>query len=85
VGTSLNLYSLVNGAGRAGTTANVVTQFANVLGAGFFQLNGGDLTWNVPANGTPVPLPAAAWLFTSGLAGLGLFGRRRGSGVAAAA
>jgi hypothetical protein len=85
VGSNLNLYSLVAGAGRGATVPNVVTIFANVLGNGFFQLNGGTLTWNVPDSGTPVPLPAAAWLLTSGLAGLGLFGRRRGSVVAAAA
>jgi hypothetical protein len=45
----------------------------------------GDIKWNgqdvfltdaAPAP-APVPLPAAAWLLLSGLAGLGLFGRKR--------
>jgi hypothetical protein len=32
---------------------------------------------------TPVPVPAAVWLFGSALAGLGLFGKRRSSRTSA--
>ena len=56
----------------------VVTPFANSQGNGFWFLSsGGDLTWNVLAAPSAVPLPAAIWLLASGLAGLGAIGRRR--------
>lgn len=73
VGTALDFFNLVKGSQR-GTVA--LTQYANSQGAGFWFLSSaGDLTYNVVAS--TVPLPAAVWLFVSGLAGLGAIGRRR--------
>ena len=79
IGSSLNFYDLT------GTSRGVYTEseYANALGAGFFSLSStGELTWNVPEAVSAVPLPAAAWLFASGLLGLGLIGRRRGGASA---
>lgn len=76
LGTSLSFYLL---------TADNTDPFAPVTSD--TKYNGkwsvstaGDLTYNVSS----VPLPAAAWLLLSGLAGLGAIGRRR-NGVAVAA
>jgi len=76
VGTSMSFYLL---------TADLSDPFAAVTSAqkytGTWSLStAGDLTYNVSS----VPLPAAAWLLLSGLAGLGAIGRRR-NGVAVAA
>lgn len=39
-----------------------------------------DFAFDVAASSSPVPLPAAAWLLASGLAGLSFLGRRRSGG-----
>ncbi len=45
---------------------------------GYFYLSSaGDLTYNVPVAGAPVPVPAAVWLLGSGLLGLAGISRRR--------
>lgn len=73
VGTAIGFYNIA-GSGRTFTSS----QYANATGAGFWFLsNSGDLTYNVPTAAAPVPLPAAAWLLISGIAGLGTVGRRR--------
>jgi hypothetical protein len=75
VGTALSFFNTLKGSRGAVTN----TQYANSAGNGFWFLSAtGDLSWNVPGSaGPPVPVPAAVWLFMSGLAGLGAIGRRR--------
>jgi hypothetical protein len=73
INTALNFWNSTGG--RSGSTN---TQYTNANGAGFWFLSSsGDLTWNVPIATSAVPLPAALWLFASGLAGLGAISRRR--------
>jgi hypothetical protein len=80
VGTALDFFNLVPGAARSTVK---LTQYANTQGAGFWFLSStGDLTYNVAAATSPVPLPAAVWLLVSGLAGLGAIGRRRNAAAA---
>lgn len=85
VGTALNFYNaFITTVGRTGTSN--ITEYANASGAGFWFLSSaGDLTWNVPLALSAVPLPAAFWLFASGIAGLGAIARRRRQGLAGAA
>jgi hypothetical protein len=81
VGTALDFFNLVPNTAKRGTVT--LTQYANAQGAGFWFLSStGDLTYNVPASTSPVPLPAAVWLLVSGLAGLGAIGRRRNAPAA---
>jgi hypothetical protein len=74
-GTALAFYYVTTPAGRpaSGTAASIV-QYAGASGAGQWLLSQtGALTYSVPA----IPLPAAAWLLLSGLAGFGVISRRR--------
>lgn len=77
VNTALSFWNaFLTTSGR--TTTETIQQYSNSTGAGFWFLSStGDLTWNVPVAASAVPLPAAVWLFASGLAGLGAISRRR--------
>lgn len=71
--TALGFYSLK----RSGTLAGdplISAQYANSAGLAQWLLSSdGTLTYSV----APVPLPAALWLLLSGLAGVGVVGRRK--------
>lgn len=84
VGSAASFYDyVVNTATRPATLTT--TEYGNAQGAGFWLLSStGDLTWNLIATPSTVPLPPAVWLFASGLIGLGLIGRRRQTGLGAA-
>ena len=78
--------------GRIGTTYFLLgTNFNGVApAAGFLELfywdsNNGDNAGSISADVSAVPLPAAAWLLLSGLAGVAVVGRRRRGGGAEAA
>lgn len=73
VGQALGFYFLTRSAATASTPLNSL-QYANAAGPAQWLLSSnGALTYSV----APVPLPAAAWLLLSGLAGLGVVGRRK--------
>lgn len=83
VGTAAGFYSYVTNAISGATTQTNYTYNGQ---QGFWFLSStGDLTWNVVAAVSSVPLPPAVWLFASGLIGLGLIGRRRQTGLGGAA
>jgi hypothetical protein len=79
VGGSLDFYQ-VTGTGSS-LTKQTPVQFTNpsTSAAAVWTLSAtGDLTYTVPGSGPPpVPLPAAVWLFGSGLLGLAGIGRRK--------
>jgi hypothetical protein len=59
-------------------TASTRTVYQNSTGLGQWTLNSeGDLVYTIAGAAATVPLPAAAWLFGSGLLGLFGIGRRR--------
>lgn len=59
------------------TTLAVTTQYKNSANiAQWLLTSGGNLTYSLAAANV-VPLPAAVWLLMSGLAGVGVIGRRR--------
>lgn len=83
VSNAVPFYELLTAKG--GTTTAIQTP---VTFAGLFSINlaTDTLTYTVPGSGTsPVPLPAGVWLLLSGLAGMGVFGRRRNDAVGTAA
>jgi len=82
VGTAANFYNYVVTGRPASLTTNEEGYQGN---PGFWFLSStGDLTWNLVATASTVPLPPAVWLFASGLIGLGLIGRRRQTGFGSA-
>jgi hypothetical protein len=84
LGDSMYFY-LISGKSGGGTTGAQVDLYQNTSGAGLFKLAlDGTLTWDQVGEVSAVPLPAAAWLLLSGLAGFGVVGRRRSTDSAAA-
>jgi hypothetical protein len=79
LGTSMSFY-LLTGNGYV-SNPFALTASATAYAGVWSVSTAGDLTYTVPS---AVPLPAAAWLLLSGLAGLGAIGRRRNSTLAAA-
>jgi len=79
VGTALGFYSIVGGTPAANAqTPAIVSRFENANGLGTWLLSeAGQLTYTIAGATTVVPLPAAAWLLLSGLAGFGVISRRR--------
>ncbi|SEM37812.1 VPLPA-CTERM protein sorting domain-containing protein [Syntrophus gentianae] len=69
--------SLIDNLNAAGTTANYYFSYTGYSGFTFGSAEGGQPAYLsiTTASNTPVPLPAAAWIFGSGL--LGLFQIRR--------
>jgi hypothetical protein len=74
LGTNLNYYYALNaGADDSAQDAPTVTQFAGVWNLS----SSGTLTWTPNQTGPTTPLPAAVWMFLSGLLGLGTVSRRK--------
>lgn len=73
IGSALGFYSLRRSS-PGSSDALIATAYANAQGAAQWLLAAnGLLTYVAPA----VPLPAAVWLLLSGLAGIGVIGRRK--------
>jgi hypothetical protein len=81
VSNSVSFYELATALGGTTTTIQTPTQFAGLFS---INLSNDTLTYSVPGT-SPVPLPAGVWLLLSGLAGMGVFGRRRNDVNGAAA
>lgn len=76
LGTALAFYSITGANTPSAGGVTTATQFASTQGAWAWQLSAnGQLTFSGPS-APEVPLPAAAWLMLSGLAGVGAVGRR---------
>lgn len=78
VGSAAGFYNWSKSSSRAATVTDVYS-FNGQQGF-FFLSNTGQLTWNLVATASTVPLPPAVWLFASGLLGLIAIGRRRQTG-----
>jgi len=76
IGNPLGFYSIAAGS-NTGTQNASVTQYGNSLNFAQWLLSAdGGLKYTLDAAAV-VPLPAAIWLLLSGLAGVGVVGRRR--------
>jgi hypothetical protein len=82
VSNSVSFYELATALGGTSTQIQTPTQFAGLFS---INLSNDTLTYTVPGSTSPVPLPAGVWLLLSGLAGMGVFGRRRNDVNGAAA
>ena len=78
VGTAAGFYNWAKSSSRNPTVTNVYSY--NGQQGFFFLSDTGQLTWNLVAPASTVPLPPAVWLFASGLLGLVAIGRRRQTG-----
>jgi len=79
VGNSLGFYLVAANSNSGLNTTAPVTQYKNSSNSAAWLLTSdGALTYTLQAANT-VPLPAAVWLLLSGLAGVGVIGRRRGA------
>ena len=78
VGTAMGFYLVSGSSSNTGTQNAVMTALQNAPGSiGQWLLSSaGQLTYSLDAV-SAVPLPAAVWLLLSGLAGVGVVGRRR--------
>jgi hypothetical protein len=68
------------------TLGNEYASATSVLGGAPVQYNNNSGNWriaDVQIDGSPVPLPASAWLMLSGCGGLGFWARRRRMAVTA--
>jgi hypothetical protein len=75
-GSAVDFYQITDTGAAASETP---VQFANASGAATWSLSSaGDLVFSAPS---AVPLPAAVWLFGSGLLGLAGIGRRKSQSV----
>jgi hypothetical protein len=78
VGTPLGFYLITATTNSGGTATAQLQQYQNSANlAQWLLTSAGNLKYTLDAAATVVPLPAAVWLLLSGLAGVGVIGRRR--------
>jgi hypothetical protein len=82
VGTAAGFYNYGKTSSR--NPLKALTYTYNGQQGFWFLSSTGDLSWNLVAPASQLPLPAAVWLFASGLIGLGVIGRRRRDDLGAA-
>ena len=77
VGTAVSFYNIIGNVFTSAADGLASHAAATTTYNGFWYLGtDGSLSYNI-ASASPVPLPAAVWLFGSGLLGLFGVGRRR--------
>lgn len=72
-------YAAVQGPNASASLTRFLTagDYTLILGGYDGTTNGQHLAYSVTISASPVPIPAAGWLFSLGFASLGVFGRRR--------